>query len=128
MIARESFRSRPLCNCAHIKEVDAAVKRRLDQFIGPILANGADGLEESFPIPECHGSETEFRNRTPASCGSPQCFEAAFSYTGLHLQNSHSLALAWNLVVTTADRIAERFGMDCFLPLSDVAVRPGVFC
>src|SRR5258706_15612282 len=29
----------------------------------PILANGADGLEESSPIPECHGSEAEFRNQ-----------------------------------------------------------------
>jgi hypothetical protein len=46
-----------------IKEVDAAVNRRLDQFIGPGLANGADGLEDSSAVPECHGSEAEFRNQ-----------------------------------------------------------------
>jgi hypothetical protein len=43
-----------------IKEVDTAVNRRLNQFIGPDLANAADRLEESSPVPECHGSEAEF--------------------------------------------------------------------
>jgi hypothetical protein len=46
-----------------IKEVDAAVNRRRDQFIGPGLANGADDLEEPSAVPECHGSEAEFRNQ-----------------------------------------------------------------
>src|ERR1700732_1562724 len=46
-----------------IKEVDAAVNRRLDQFIGPGLANGADCLEDPSAVPECHGSEAEFRNQ-----------------------------------------------------------------
>src|SRR4029077_11394997 len=46
-----------------IKEVDATVNRRLDQFIGPGLANGADGFEEPSAVPECHGSEAEFRNQ-----------------------------------------------------------------
>src|SRR5258708_38664445 len=48
---------------SRIKEVDAAVNRRLDQFIGPDLAYGADGLEEPSAVPECHGSEAEFRNQ-----------------------------------------------------------------
>jgi len=35
------------------------VNRRLDEFIGPDLVNGADALEESPAVPECHGSEAE---------------------------------------------------------------------
>jgi hypothetical protein len=62
VIARESFRSHPPC-IRRIKEVDAAGNRCLDQFIGPGLANGADGLEEPSAVPECHGSEAEFRNQ-----------------------------------------------------------------
>src|ERR1700730_7505397 len=46
-----------------IKEVDAAVNRHLDQFIGLGLANGADALEEPSAVPECHGSEAKFRNQ-----------------------------------------------------------------
>jgi len=46
-----------------IKEVDAAVNRRLDQFISPGLANGADGLEEPSAVPECHGSKAKARNK-----------------------------------------------------------------
>jgi len=34
VIARESFPLALQCNCPRIKEVDAAVNRRLDQFIG----------------------------------------------------------------------------------------------
>ena len=45
-----------------IKEVDTAVDRRLDQLLGLGLANAADGLEEPSAIPECHGSEAEFRD------------------------------------------------------------------
>jgi hypothetical protein len=46
-----------------IKEVDAAVGRRLDQFIGPALSDGADALEDPSAVPERHGSEAEFRNQ-----------------------------------------------------------------
>ena len=49
-----------------IKEVDAAVNRGFDQFIGPGLVSGADGLEESSAIPE---SET-YREARPAPAGS----------------------------------------------------------
>ena len=46
-----------------IKKVDAAIDRRVDQFIGPSLVNG-DGLEEPSAIPERHGSEKQsFENR-----------------------------------------------------------------
>src|SRR3984893_5152143 len=34
-----------------IKEIDDAVNRRLDQFIGPSLANAADGLEDPSAVP-----------------------------------------------------------------------------
>src|SRR5258705_2272808 len=54
-----------------IKEVDAAVNRSLDQFIGPGLANGADGLEETSAVPECHGSEAELRNQE--TCIAERC-------------------------------------------------------
>src|ERR1700681_4664659 len=54
-----------------IKEVDAAVNRRLDQFIGPGLAYGADGLEDSSAIPERHGSEAEFRDQE--TCIAERC-------------------------------------------------------
>src|SRR5258705_5285337 len=54
-----------------IKEVDAAVNRRLDQFIGPGLANGADGLEEPSSVPEGHGSEAELRNQE--TCIAERC-------------------------------------------------------
>src|SRR6202030_2058560 len=50
-------------NVRRIKEVDAGVNRGLDQFIGPGLANGADGFEEPSAVPECHSSEAEFRNQ-----------------------------------------------------------------
>src|SRR6202047_3122300 len=43
----------------------AAGNRCLDQFIGPGLANGADGLEEPSAVPACHGSEAEFQTREP---------------------------------------------------------------
>jgi len=46
-----------------IEEVDPAINRRLDKFVGPGLANGADALEEASSVPECHGSEAEFRNQ-----------------------------------------------------------------
>jgi hypothetical protein len=39
-----------------IKEVDAAVDRRLDQFVGPALANGADALEDPSAVPESRRS------------------------------------------------------------------------
>jgi hypothetical protein len=54
-----------------IKEVDAAVNRRLDEFIGPGLANGADALEEPSAVPECHGSEAELRNQE--TCIAERC-------------------------------------------------------
>ena len=54
-----------------IKKVDAAVNRRFDQFIGPGLANGADALEEASAVPECHGSEAEFRNQE--TCIAERC-------------------------------------------------------
>src|SRR6202048_480378 len=54
-----------------IKEVDAAFNRRLDQFIGPGLANGADGPEDSSAIPERHGSEAEFLNQE--TCIAERC-------------------------------------------------------
>src|SRR3981081_1078957 len=53
----------PGVSVRRIKEVDAAVNRRLDHFIGPGLAHGADGLEVSSAVPECHGSEAEFRDQ-----------------------------------------------------------------
>src|SRR6202035_3084934 len=46
-----------------INEVDAAVDGRLDQFIGPGLANAADALEDPSAVPERHGSEAESRNQ-----------------------------------------------------------------
>src|SRR6202030_3354292 len=39
-------------NVCRIKEVDAAVNRRLDQFIGPGLVNGADDFEHPSAVPE----------------------------------------------------------------------------
>src|SRR6202166_4686656 len=54
-----------------IKEVDAAVIRRFDQFIGPGLAYGADGLEDSSAVPERHGSEAEFRDQE--TCIAERC-------------------------------------------------------
>ena len=50
-------------NVRRIKEVDAAVNGRLDKLIGPSLVDGADGFEEPSAVPECHGSEAEFRNQ-----------------------------------------------------------------
>src|SRR5882724_274027 len=50
-------------NVRRIKEVDAGVNRGLDQFICPGLVNGADGFEKPSAVPECHGSEAEFRNQ-----------------------------------------------------------------
>jgi hypothetical protein len=46
-----------------IEEVDAAVNRGLDQFIGTGLVNGADSLEEASAVPECHSPEAESRNQ-----------------------------------------------------------------
>jgi hypothetical protein len=46
-----------------IEEVDAAVNRCLDQFIGTGLVNGADSLEEASAVPECHRPEAESRNQ-----------------------------------------------------------------
>jgi hypothetical protein len=54
-----------------IEEVDATVNRRQDEFIGLGLANGADGPEEPSPVPECHGSEAEFRNQE--TCIAERC-------------------------------------------------------
>src|SRR6202040_3317412 len=54
-----------------IKEIDAAVNRRLDQSIGPGLANAADRLEEPSAVPESHGSEAEFRNQQ--TCIAERC-------------------------------------------------------
>src|SRR6478752_1396579 len=49
-----------LCvNIRRVKEVDAAVDRRLDQLVSPGLADGADTLDEPSAVTECHGSETE---------------------------------------------------------------------
>src|SRR6202035_5161722 len=46
-----------------IEEVDAAVNRGLDQFIGPGLVNSADSLEEASAVPEGHSPEAESRNQ-----------------------------------------------------------------
>ena len=52
-----------------IKEVDATIDRRLDQFIGPSLVNGADGLEEPSAIhvmvPRTEFREQSFETRRP---------------------------------------------------------------
>ena len=61
MIARELFALTVRVIVRRVKKVDAAVNRRL-QFIGPGLANGADGLEYSSAVREGHGSEAEFRD------------------------------------------------------------------
>src|SRR5271169_6630455 len=60
-LGKRSFTFRVIVR--RIKEVDTAVNRRLDQFIGPGLVNRADGLEEPSAVPECHGSEAKFRNQ-----------------------------------------------------------------
>src|SRR6202030_238994 len=54
-----------------IKKVDTAVNRRLEQFIRPGLATGADGLVEPSAVPECHRSEAEFRNEE--TCIAERC-------------------------------------------------------
>jgi len=38
---------------------------------GPGLVNGADRLEEPSAVPECHGSEAEFRNQE--TCIAQRC-------------------------------------------------------
>jgi hypothetical protein len=54
-----------------IKEVDATVDRRPDQFIGPSLVNGTNGLEEPSPVSEGHGAEAEFRDKE--TCIAERC-------------------------------------------------------
>jgi hypothetical protein len=39
--------------------------------IGLGLADGADGLEEPFAAPDCHGSEAEFRDQE--TCMTKRC-------------------------------------------------------
>ena len=56
---------------SRIKEVDAVVNGRLDEFVGPRLAHGADGLEDSPTVTERHGSEAEFRDQE--TCIAERC-------------------------------------------------------
>src|SRR6202044_3713826 len=50
-------------NIRGIKEVDPTLDRCLDQLIGTHLANGSDGFEHAFAVPEGHGSEAQFRDQ-----------------------------------------------------------------
>jgi hypothetical protein len=52
-------------------ELLQATKRARDQFIRPGLVNCADALEEPSAVPECHGSEAEFRNQE--TCIAERC-------------------------------------------------------
>src|SRR3984957_15657540 len=100
-----------------IKEVDAAVNRRLDQFIGPGLVNGADRPEESSAVPERHGSEAEFRNQQ--TCIAERCvFHVVFRSMSpkfpcrkaRHDRPALSLARYCPWLTSTSRHAAESFG------------------